>query len=236
MNGRLFILLFFALVTGFVSCKDKDLPPAAVATTTLNVNNATADTLKYYVNGTRQNNLSAIFVGGSTGYLQVPAGAQNYKFSKSNDGFPTLFTTSFTLDTGRFYSIFVGGETADKTFLVDDPFAAADAIIIPDTLGTQCAIRFVNASPDAGALDFTVDKGDTVSLKNCPFKYASTFLAVNAGTKEIKVYATGTSTPIIDVMLTFSPDQVYTLFTRGSLTGKGNAAFNISSFGVSLEN
>jgi len=236
MNARLSVLLFFAVVVGFFSCKDKDLPPPAVLKSTLNVFNATADTIKYYINGTRQNDHSALFVGGSTGYLPVPAGTQNYKFSKSNNGFPTLFTTSYSLDTGRFYSIFVGGETADKAFLVDDPFAAADAIIIPDTLGTQSAIRFVNASPDVGALDFTVDKGDTVSLKNCAFKYASTFLGVNSGTKEIKVFATGESTPKIDTMITFSPNQVYTLFTRGSFTGKGNAVFGITSFGVGLSN
>jgi hypothetical protein len=216
------------------SCKDKDLPPATVPKSTLNVLNATADTIKYFINGTRQNNLSPIYVGGSTGYLAVPGGLQTYKFNKSNNGFPTLFTKPFTLDTSRFYSIFVCGETADKAFIIDDPFAAADSIIIPDTLGTKSAIRFVNASPDAGALDFVVNKGDTVNLKSVEFGKYSTFLSVNAGTKVVNVYDSATNTIRATVTLTFSPNQTYTFFTRGSFSGKGNAVFGLSVFSIGL--
>jgi hypothetical protein len=236
MNARLFVLLFFTAVMGLLSCKDKDLPPPIVATTTLNVNNATADTIKYYVNGTRQNNISALYEGGSTGYLAVPAGTQSYRFSKASGSFQTLFTTSFTLDTADNYSIFVCGETADKAFKIEDPFGVAGDIIHPDTLAIKFAIRFVNASPDSAAFNITVNAGDTVNLKNCKFQYASTFIGLNAGKKEIKIYDAGTGTLKIDTMITFSPSQVYTVFTRGTLTGKGNNAFSISSFGVGLAN
>jgi hypothetical protein len=236
MNARLFVLLFFTVVIGFLSCKDKDLPPPAIARTTLNVSNATAGGIKYYINGTRQNDLAVIISGGSTGYLYVPGGTQLYKFSNAYGDFSTLFTNTYTLDTSRFYSMFVCGATADKTFKIDDPFIVADTIIANDTLNLKAIIRFVNASPDAGNLDFTVNKGDTVSLKSYKFQDWSTYLGVNAGKKEIKVYPAGSSTPSIDTMLTFSPHVIYTLFTKGSSTGTGNAAFSINVSSAVLSN
>ena len=227
MRTRLFTLLFFAVITGFLSCKDKDLPLPVGATTRLNVTNASADTLKFFINGTRQNQASAIFAGGSTGYLTVLSGTQNYRFSKSNEGFPTLFTTTYSLNTSTFYSIFVGGETADETFLTVDPIVAADTLLATDTTFTTSVIRFVNASSDAGPLEVRVGGGDTVHITNAAFKYVGNYTLFTAGKKEIKVYQTGSSTPKIDTTITFSTGNIYTLFTKGQLNGKGNAIFSI---------
>jgi len=227
MRTRLFTLLFFAVITGFLSCKNKDLPLPVGTTTRLNVTNAGADTLKFFINGTRQNQLSAIFAGGSTGYLTVLSGTQNYRFSKSNEGFPTLFTTTFTLNTSTYYSIFVGGETLDKTFLTVDPIVAADTLLATDTTLTTSVIRFVNASPDAGPLDVRVGGGDTVHITNASFKYVGNYTLFKAGLKEVKVYQTGSDTAKIDTMITFNTGNIYTLFTKGLLNGKGNAVFSV---------
>ena len=227
MKTRLFTLLFFAVITGFMSCKNKDLPPPVSATTKLNVTNAYADTLKFFINGTRQNQASAIFAGGSTGYLKVLSGTQNYRFGKSNEGFPTLFTTTFTLDTATFYSIFVGGETVDQTFLTVDPIVAADTLLATDTTFTTSVIRFVNASSDAGPLEVRVGGGDTVHVTNAAFKYVGNYKLFKAGLKKVKVYLAGSDTAKIDTTIAFSTGNIYTLFTKGHLNGKGNAKFSI---------
>jgi hypothetical protein len=228
MNVRLLVLLFFVVITGMLSCKDKDLPTPPGATTALNVVNATADTIKYYINGTRQNNTSPIFVGGATGYLSVLAGTQNYKFSKSNRGFPVLFTTTFDLDTLTNYSIFVCGETADKTFKTIDPLEQADTLLAHDKTLKSSVIRFVNCSPDAGPLNVTVGVGDTVNVNSAPFEYVGNYTLFTGGVKHVKVYQGGSSTPKIDTIITFNTTSIYTLFTKGLLNGKGNAQFSVS--------
>jgi len=53
-----------------------------VQTTGLNVTNASTDTLNYYLNGTRVNNASSIYPLGSSGYIGVAVGQQNYQFKK----------------------------------------------------------------------------------------------------------------------------------------------------------
>jgi len=227
MNARLLIIFSIAVITGFWSCKDKDFPPPVGATTQLNVTNAGSDTIKYFVNGTRINQFSAIFAGGSTGYLSVLSGTQNYRFSKSNEGFPTLFTTTFTLDTATYYSIFVAGETVDKSFLIVDPIVAARALLSTDTTFTTSVIRFVNASPDAGPLEVRVGGGDTVHVTNAAFKSASSYMMFKAGLKEVKVYQSDSTTPKIDTVITFNTGNIYTLFTKGLVNGKGAAEFNV---------
>lgn len=230
MKTRLFIL-FIAVTTGFLSCKDKDLPPPVGATTRLNVFNATGDTIKFFINGTRQNNFTPIFIGGATGYLSVLAGEQNYRFSKSNEGFPTLFNTTFNLDTSNYYSIFVGGETANLAFKIKDPIDSLLAVIRTDTTtatNVNAFVRYVNATPGTDKFDVTVGGGDTVNLKGYAFGSWSTFKPFISGKKEVKVYLNGSNTLQIDTSITFTAGIGYTLFTHGQLTGKGGNAFVVT--------
>lgn len=230
MRTRLFTLLFFA-ITWFLSCKNKDLPLPAVSKTKLNVINATGDTLKFFINGTRQNQLSAIFIGGETGYLSVPAGEQSYRFSKSNEGFPTLFTTTFNLDTAKYYSIFVCGETANLAFKITDPVDSLSNLINTDTSATtvnNSYIRYVNATPGTDEFNVTVGGGDTVNYNKCAFGYVGGFKPFVAGKKEVKVYLAGENTPRIDTSIVFTSRIGYILFTHGQLTGKGGNAFTVS--------
>jgi hypothetical protein len=233
MNIRLFSFLFFAVIIGFESCKDKDLPPATPLPAYLNVVNATTDTIKFYINGTRQNNLSDLFVGGSTSYLSVISGTQNYKFSDAVGNFATLFSTTYDLLDSVNYSLFVAGATPDKAFLIADPLLSAYDILLADTtdtLNTQSTIRFVNASPDAGLLHVTVGAGDTVNINNAAFKYTGPYMLFTSGLKEVKVFQAGSSIAKIDTMITFPALARITLFTKGLLNGKGTSAFSVAIF------
>jgi len=230
MRTRLFTLLFFAVITGFLSCKNKDLPLPVGLNAQLNVFNATGDTIKFFINGTRQNNFTPIFIGGATGYLSVLSGQQNYRFSKSNDGFPTLFNTTFNLIDSNYYSIFVGGETANLAFKIKDPIDSLLAVIAADTTTTtnvNAFVRYVNATPGADKFDVTVGGGDTVNLKGYAFGTWSIFKPFISGKKEVKVYLSGSNTPQIDTSITFAAGIGYTLFTHGQLTGKGGNAFAV---------
>jgi len=198
------------------------MPLPVNPSTYLNVTNATADTLNYFINGTRQNDLSAIYPGGSTYYMYVVSGTQNYSFKKQGSS-AVLFSTTYKLDTAVRYSIFIGGESADKTFLVADQ-------LVNDTISNTAAVRFVHAAPAIEPLDFKINTGDTVYLKNYAFKSASPFMLATASTitpDTIRVYQSGTTTPIVDTTFLLEPGESYTIFAKGVLNGKGNAAFGV---------
>ena len=213
MNIKLPLLLIAVLAFGWVSCKKTDDPPAAMPTTPLNVVNASSDTLNYYLNGTRINNESSIYPLGSSGYVGVAAGEQNYSFKKLRSP-EVLMSFPLALDTGKTYSLYIAGRSADLTFSTIDTVKADQA--------SHAMIRFVNASPDAGTLDVMV--GDTVNFKVRAFKTTTVFLPVNAGEKHIRIYQTGSATAKIDETRTLLAGRLYTLFTKGTLNGAGTAA------------
>src|ERR1700756_3965709 len=107
MNYRLSILFLVLILCGLAACQKNPVVPSPPAfPPALNVVNATADTLDYFINGTRQNNFSDIYTSGATNYLQVLFGTGSYSFKKAGSQI-TLFKQSFTLDTATFYSLFV---------------------------------------------------------------------------------------------------------------------------------
>jgi hypothetical protein len=211
------VLLFIAAVTGLIACKNNDNVFPPVTFSAINVVNTSADTLNFYLNGTRQNNSSSIYPGGTSGYLTVPSGSQNYQFKRAG-GFNVLFSIPLNLKDSVNNSLFVAGQTSDKVF------STVDNLLI-DTAQNFSTIRFVDAAPDAGALNVSV--GDTVNFRSQSFKSSSVFLPVGSGLKEIKVYLGGASSPKIDTTITLQPQRVYTLFAKGLLNGKGNSVFDV---------
>ena len=225
MNLSYSILIFIGLLIGLSSCKNNDEVFAPVINTNLTVVNASADTLNFYLNGTRQNNTSSLFPDGSVVDITVPAGLQNYQFKKAG-AFTVLFSIPLNLRgvaaslTDTIYnSLYVAGESSSLSF------STLDTLLV-DTQQNMSTIRFVNASPDAGSVNVFV--GDTVNFMARAFKSSSGFLAAGSGLKEVKVYLANNSTsPQIDTSLTFLPNQIYTLFTKGLINGKGNSKFDV---------
>jgi hypothetical protein len=217
MKKGFYIIFFFAAILFAGSCKNNDNVFPNVLPTSLNVVNASADTLNFYVNGTRQNNNSSLFPTGQSYYLTVNAGKATYQFKKAGS-FNVLFGVPLTLADSSYYSLFVCGATADQSFLTLDQ-------LYPDTVTNSTQIRFVNASPDAGALDFYA--GDTINYKSAAFKGVSAFLPTGSGLKDVKVYQSGAAAPIIDTPISFQPGGIYTLYSKGLLKGTGTAAFDV---------
>ena len=218
------ILLIFAAIVLIHSCKNNDNVFPKVLPTNLNVLNASADTLNYYLNGTRQNNGSSLFPTGQTNYLTINAGQATYQFKKAGS-FNVLFNLPLKLTDSSYYSLFVCGNTADKSFLVLDQ-------LYQDTVTNSTQIRFVNASPDAGNLDFFA--GDTINYKSAPFKGISAFLQTGSGLKEVKIYQSGSANPLIDTSIAFQPGYIYTLFSKGTLNGKGTSVFDVGVASTNL--
>ena len=223
MSIRWLFLFFIVTVIGAASCKNNDEVFPKVLYTNINVVNASADTLNFYLNGTRQNNLSNLFPAGASLYLPVPSGLQNYEFKKLG-GSTNLFSLPLSLKDSLYYSFYVYGETASQTFYTNDVLLKYTAH--PDT--TQ--IRFVNVSPDAGNLNMTILNAtamDTINLAPLAFKATSPFVLNPGGQQEIKIFLPGATVPKIDTTITFQQGASYTLFSKGLINGRGSATFGV---------
>jgi hypothetical protein len=221
MKNTAYLILFFtALLIGIGSCKNNDEVFVTFGPAHINVVNAGTDTLNFYLNGTRQNNASSIYPGGQSLYLPVPDGKQNYEVKKIGSA-TFLFSVPLTTADSSYTSLYVYGETASQSFTTGDVLLSY--LAHPDT--TQ--IRFVNVSQDAGNLTVTV--GDTVRFASQPFKSSTAFALTGGGSKEVKIFQAGAASPLKDTSIVFQPGGIYTLFSKGLLNGKGNAAFG---FGV----
>ena len=97
-----------------------------------------------------------------------------------------------------------------------------DNPIAPTPDGVQ--VRVAHLSPDAPNVDVYVNGG--VALTDVPFQAISAYLPLAAGSYDITVYATGTTTnPVIDENLSFVSGKAYTVAATGLLNGSGDQAF-----------
>lgn len=78
---------------------------------------------------------------------------------------------------------------------------------------TTANVRVVHASPDAPNVDVLVD--DAVVLTDVPYQAVSSYVAVPAGTRNVKVNATGTATTVINADLALSAGASYTVMATG---------------------
>lgn len=207
------LLYLFLVAIALSSCKSSDDIAPAYKTTLLDVVNADINPLNIYQNGTRIYNASPISQGGTTGYISVKYGTQQYQLKIASPDKPDyLFTDySLTLDTLKRYSLFIAGETPDKLFLKEDVLLSA----IPNT---QAAIRFVNTLPGSVNLDVSIG---SLTFTNKAFMYSSAFTSINPGVNAIKIYQTGFTTPLISDVLTLVAGNVYTVFVTGTINGTG---------------
>lgn len=227
MNIRVKALFIVAAVAYIISsCKKNDDKPQVTNTTNLNVVNASLNTINYYINGTRINNTTSYYPGGTLGYVPVIAGTQNYQVKIAGNTNP-LFTKPLTLDSGKYYSLYVAGQTADDAFLTHD-------VLQTDT-NDNALVRFVNASPDSGPLVVAFEGTsatntilDTIKFNNVTYKTSTDFIRIKGGfIHNVSVYqASSPLNPKRDTTITLNAGQIYTLFTYGSVKTAGNQGLN----------
>lgn len=208
---KILALLVFVGI-GLLSCKKDGDIVVVLPQAGLNTVNANNYAINVYQNGTRLNNLGSIGTGGKSGYFSVTAGTLQYQIKKASPDNPDYLISDLALqlDSAKTYSLFVAGDTSDKLFMLKDS--------VPSVPGTMAAIRFVNTLPGTTNLDVTIG---TASYPNMAFKSFTEFSGVNSGATSLKVYQSGTATPIIDQTITLTAGTIYTIFTTGTLSGTG---------------
>ena len=225
---RLLALLNIVFILGLSSCKKNNDAPVNTKKDSLMVINASADTVNIYLNGTRLDNNSDLSPGISTIYYSAPFGPQAFqikkKFNPVTSVVEPLFTITSPADGHPYHSLFIVDETQANAFFTVDTLA-----FVPDS--ATCYVRFVNASVDAGNLDFTANN---TKFSNQAFKTGSGFKPVTVSTSTdtpamINVYHTGQTSPIINESYQLIPGQAYTFWTQGKLNGTGNLIFSVGA-------
>ena len=225
------LLPLIILCIAVVSCKNNDNVIPVTQATSLTIINASADTLNYYLNGTRQNNTSALFPTGVLINQSVPAGMENYQFKKygtANVLFSKVLTLKYNSNASVTVSnsLYIYGESSTQNFtLLNDT-------LVTNTGTNVATIRFTNASPDAGAITASIgiaNSANTISFNNIAFTKTTSFSAISSGLNELKVYVANNPTPKIDTTLNIQPNSVNTIFTKGLLNGSGSAVFTLGA-------
>jgi hypothetical protein len=80
----------------------------------------------------------------------------------------------------------------------------------------KAQVMVVHASPNAPAVDVRIN--NTVALTNLAYPSNSSYTAVNAGTTNLKVSPTGTTTYVIDANVTLAANTNYSVFAIDSVT------------------
>jgi len=208
-----YIISFTALTMALASCVKNDVPVPSNGSVSVNVINASEEVLNFYLNGTRQNNVSGIFPLGATGYSAIARGNQvaafrkQFNTTKFTDA-DTLFTLPIRLDsvgTGVRYSVFIAGTTRSTAFTILDTTAIDQK---------NARLRFISASPAVTGL--RVYLNDTLRFTSNAFKSVSTFNPVGNGQKIIKIRPLNSNNDLYTSTVTLNAGLSYTLFSAGS--------------------
>ncbi|PLW91190.1 DUF4397 domain-containing protein [Mucilaginibacter sp.] len=215
MRTGIFVIAALVLMIAVAACKKGDDSATIQQFTTVNFINATGDTLNVYVNGSRVNTTNSLYPMGSSGYINALLGQQNYQVRKYRNA-NVLFNLPVPLDTGKTYSFYLAGNTADQAF--------TDVDTIKNTPDTTL-VRFVHTASNAGAVDVVMN--DTLRFSGSVFKKTTPFLAVSPGIKRVQIFKAGTKNALTTDTLTFLDNRAYTLFVKSGLGANGLATGNL---------
>jgi hypothetical protein len=193
--ARNFALALAAMAT--ISACDDDDPVTPPATAQVRVVHAAADApnVDVLVDGSAV--LTNVPFKGASNYLSVPAGTRNLQVRAAGTS-TVVIDADATAAQGESYTVIATG-----------PVAAIAPLVLEDDLTTPAAgnikLRLVHASPTAGPVDIyvTAPGADlttvTPTLANVPFRAASDYLEVPAGTYRVRITPAGSKTVAIDV-------------------------------------
>jgi hypothetical protein len=162
--------------------------------------------------------LSNVPFKAASDYLAVPSGSRNLKVRVAG-------TTTVVIDADA--TVTDGGT---YTVLATGPAASIAPLVLEDNLANPAAgnikLRLVHASPTAGNVDIYVTAPGAdlnavqPTLSNVPFRAASPYLEVPAGTYRVRITPVGTKTVAIDVNnVTLASGQIRTAVAVDAVGG-----------------
>ena len=168
-----------------------------------------APAVDIFVNGDRA--VEGLAFQSGTDYLELAAGDYQLQVAPAGgEAADAVIDATATLEAGTWYSVVAVG-TLDSI----EPLIVVDSVTEP--AAGQAHIKVIHASPDAPAVDVAVT-GGPVLFENAPFKAATDYLPVDAGTYDLEVRPTGTEDVALAIPgLALEAGTVYSAYAMGLL-------------------
>jgi len=207
IKPTLFILSLSVTLFGCLKKLD-DIPKASISGLSIVHASPIAEKLDVFINKTKVNNGDFGFAN-KIDYLNAYSGNRQILISKKGAS-TNLKSENFTLKPSEAYSLFVVEKLNNIGFL-----------FLTDTLTTPPAgkakIRFVNLSPDAGALNLAIEGVSEGFVSDRLFKEYSTFKLINPA-ERVTFIITNKTTGATEVTLAnikIEEGKIYTLWAKG---------------------
>lgn len=162
---------------------------------------------------------NAVNYGSASGYNDSYVGQQDIAVKSASGA--TLASTTAQLDAAIKYTFFLGGSGATSAIIAvkDDQTAPASGM---------ARIRFVQAAADAPAANVTLNNTGLFTALN--YKGISAYSDVTPGAVTFKLVNAANSTVLAtSASVTLTAGKIYTIYSKGSVTGTGDAALSISA-------
>jgi len=155
-----------------------------------------------------------------TEYLEVPTGEREIAINVAGTD-RTVFGPVAVDLAGEDYTALARGEVTsdDSAFTVD---------LLEDTnganLGEEARVRAIHASPDAPAVDVTVNDGALTLFDDLAFGESSEYAVVPAAEYEVEIRPAGGGDPVFEVTVPLEAGSTYTAIAAGYLTPEDEPA------------
>lgn len=217
---RSFIYLFGLFATLGVltlsSClKDSDNDGEAVYSA-LTVIHGSPDTppIDFVWDSQRVNNQEFAY-GDRIMYFTDFSGIHIARFYEEGTNSDALYETQVQLSQGKYFSLFLSGTSADSL----------SAVLIEDDLTEpaegNAKVRFLNLSPDAGALDFQL-VDDSLAASNKEFEKYTSFQEMEAGEYSAVIKSHSGTAVNHPFNLTLEDGKIYTIWAKGLVAASGD--------------
>jgi Domain of unknown function (DUF4397) len=197
-----------AKLTAVVAVDSTETPAAGKAWVRVLHGSPDAPAVDVKANGA--NILTNVPFGVISDYLPVDAGTYNIKVCAAGTD-TCVINADLTFAAGKKYTV-----------AATDLVASIDAQVIEDTAAPnaqQAQVRVVHFSADTPAVDVLTQDGSAKVVENLSYPNATGYLALAAGTYDLKVCAAADNTvcPLDPAPLALSAGTAYSVFAIGSL-------------------
>ena len=203
--NHIFKFLLIALL--FTSCSSDD---GSVTSDTAQVNiiNVVEGSIKQdiYFDDVKSN-INPLGYLESTSYSALPAGNRKIEFKNTGTAFVNS-SSSLRTTADRYYTYFFTGGNQNTALQVEDSRT-------PSALN-NARIRFIHFSYANQNTGITVrNANDAALISNLSFKTASSYIEVEPNSV-LRIFASGSTTPLLTTNFTFLANKNYTLFISGN--------------------
>lgn len=150
-----------------------------------------------------------------TDYLEVPAGDYDVAVNVAGTETTVFGPATVTLAAEDYTAVALGEVSSDDTEFTVSLFEDTNGANIG---GDESRIRAIHASPDAPAVDVTVNDDALTVFDDVGFGESSGYAVVPAGTYEVEIRPGTGGDPVFEAEVTFEGRSTYTAFAMGYLT------------------